>query len=118
MSPTKSASSTSTASALTERSPNTCSPTKLQAQLAANKTVMDEKAMPQFDCAAQEYSIGQGQNQTYISPSDAIASPTTKKLSQIKGKRFMNGKPQTLFAKTLANQTLKMQQAKRDEAQN
>jgi len=79
---------------------------------------MDEKAMPQFDCAAQEYSVGHGQNQTYISPSDAIASPTTKKLSQIKGKRFMNAKPQTLFAKTLANQSLKMRQSKHDGAQN
>ena len=95
MSPTKSASSASTAAALTERSPNTCSPTKSQSQSelleksSANKTIMDEKAMPQFDCAAQQYSMGHGQNQTYISPSDAIASPTTKKLSQIKGKRFM-----------------------------
>ncbi|CAL5871808.1 uncharacterized protein PFLUO_LOCUS6061 [Penicillium psychrofluorescens] len=36
----------------------------------------------------------------YVSPSDDIMSPCTKKLSDIKGKRFKNaGKPQSLFAK-------------------
>ncbi|KAJ5958301.1 Spo12 [Penicillium vulpinum] len=37
---------------------------------------------------------------SYVSPSDDIMSPCTKKLSDIKGKRFKNaGKPQSLFAK-------------------
>ncbi|KAJ5191684.1 Spo12 [Penicillium cinerascens] len=36
----------------------------------------------------------------YVSPSDELMSPCTKKLSDIKGKRFKNaGKPQSLFAK-------------------
>jgi hypothetical protein len=30
----------------------------------------------------------QNQQQSYISPSDTIMSPTTKKLSEMKGKRF------------------------------
>ncbi|BDD62059.1 hypothetical protein MPDQ_001812 [Monascus purpureus] len=37
---------------------------------------------------------------TYVSPSDDIMSPCTKKLSDIKGKRFKTAKkPQSLFAK-------------------
>ncbi|KAJ5197313.1 hypothetical protein N7449_007792 [Penicillium cf. viridicatum] len=37
---------------------------------------------------------------SYVSPSDELMSPCTKKLSDIKGKRFKNaGKPQSLFAK-------------------
>ncbi|KAL1885243.1 hypothetical protein Plec18167_001900 [Paecilomyces lecythidis] len=37
---------------------------------------------------------------TYVSPSDGIQSPCTKKLSDLKGKRFKNaGKPQSLFTK-------------------
>ncbi|EYE93412.1 Spo12 family protein [Aspergillus ruber CBS 135680] len=40
---------------------------------------------------------GQG---SYVSPSDDIMSPCSKKLSDLKGKRFKNvGKPQSLFAK-------------------
>ncbi|KAL9623287.1 MAG: hypothetical protein Q9160_002394 [Pyrenula sp. 1 TL-2023] len=43
------------------------------------------------------------QNENYISPSDAILSPTTQKLSQMKGKRLgsNNIKPRSLFAKTV-----------------
>ncbi|OOF92190.1 hypothetical protein ASPCADRAFT_408780 [Aspergillus carbonarius ITEM 5010] len=37
---------------------------------------------------------------SYVSPSDDIMSPCSKKLSDLKGKRFKNvGKPQSLFAK-------------------
>ncbi|KAI9924441.1 hypothetical protein ASPWEDRAFT_167419 [Aspergillus wentii DTO 134E9] len=37
---------------------------------------------------------------SYVSPSDELMSPCTKKLSDLKGKRFKNvGKPQSLFAK-------------------
>ncbi|ERF69332.1 hypothetical protein EPUS_04037 [Endocarpon pusillum Z07020] len=46
----------------------------------------------------------QAQPQSYISPSDTIMSPTTKKLSEMKGKRFASGKPQSLFAKTVGRQ--------------
>lgn len=95
MSPTKSisASTTPSTTALAERSPNTCSPTKTQT-LTTKK--MDAGSVPRFEHAGQKYTAGHGgqsqgqnQSQTYISPSDAIASPTTKKLSQIKGRRFM-----------------------------
>ena len=50
---------------------------------------------------------GAKQQQSYISPSDNIMSPTTKKLSEIKGRRFGAAKPQSLFAKTLGRQALK-----------
>ncbi|KAI3057032.1 hypothetical protein CBS147352_2053 [Aspergillus niger] len=37
---------------------------------------------------------------SYVSPSDDVMSPCSKKLSDLKGKRFKNaGKPQSLFAK-------------------
>ncbi|CEL09929.1 Putative Spo12 family protein [Aspergillus calidoustus] len=40
------------------------------------------------------------QQASYVSPSDELMSPCSKKLSDIKGKRFKNaGKPQSLFAK-------------------
>ncbi|KAL1957681.1 hypothetical protein VTO42DRAFT_5658 [Malbranchea cinnamomea] len=42
----------------------------------------------------------------YVSPSDGIMSPCTKKLSDLKGKKFKNvGKPQALFAKALAKKS-------------
>ncbi|KAJ5775249.1 uncharacterized protein N7511_000260 [Penicillium nucicola] len=48
----------------------------------------------------QEKVAGEEQPTSYVSPSDDIMSPCTKKLSDIKGKRFKNaGKPQSLFAK-------------------
>ncbi|KAJ9647446.1 uncharacterized protein PV06_00159 [Exophiala oligosperma] len=114
MSPSKTSPS---AGALAERSPNTCSPTKSQSSEKTKQSI-DEKAMPRFNVSAQQYIAGHGQNQTYISPSDAIASPTTKKLSAIKGKRFANAKPQMLFAKTLAKQSLQTRQAEQDKVQN
>ncbi|KAL1995209.1 hypothetical protein VTN49DRAFT_1396 [Thermomyces lanuginosus] len=43
---------------------------------------------------------------TYVSPSDNIMSPCTKKLSDLKGKRFKNAaKPTNLFA-NLSKKTL------------
>ncbi|KIX10014.1 uncharacterized protein Z518_01095 [Rhinocladiella mackenziei CBS 650.93] len=105
MSPTKS--SLTTSNPLNERSPNTSSPTKSK---SAGK--MDETFIPRFEHHAapkQMVNPSQNQNRTYISPSDAITSPTTKKLSEIKGRRFMNTKPQTLFAKTLAKEISKPQ---------
>ncbi|KAL6240439.1 hypothetical protein RBB50_012640 [Rhinocladiella similis] len=116
MSPSKASSSSS---ALAERSPNTCSPTKSQSpEKIMTKPSIDEKPLPRFNFTSQQYTAGHGQNQTYISPSDAIASPTTKKLSAIKGKRFANAKPQTLFAKTLAKQSLQTRQAEQGNVQN
>ena len=49
---------------------------------------MDEKTIPRFELNTNT-TLGYGASSTtYISPSDAIRSPTTKKLSEIKGKRF------------------------------
>jgi hypothetical protein len=50
------------------------------------------------------------QKQTYVSPSDNILSPTSKKLNEIKGKRFASGKPQSLFAKTVSRQGMKSEE--------
>lgn len=47
---------------------------------------------------------------TYVSPSDNILSPTSKKLSEIKGKRFAAGRPQSLFAKTVSRQNMKSEE--------
>ncbi|EED18186.1 conserved hypothetical protein [Talaromyces stipitatus ATCC 10500] len=41
----------------------------------------------------------QSNRANYVSPSDDIMSPCTKKLSDLKGKRFKAGKPTSLFAK-------------------
>ncbi|EXJ79865.1 hypothetical protein A1O3_08150 [Capronia epimyces CBS 606.96] len=104
MSPTKTVSSsslvnsnsTSTSTPLFERSPNTASPSKTKSSTSSKTiTTMDDKPVPRFDHTAQKYTVtaalgqSQSQSQTYISPSDAMQSPTTKKLSEIKGRRFM-----------------------------
>ncbi|PGH08621.1 hypothetical protein GX51_01141 [Blastomyces parvus] len=50
---------------------------------------------------------GKSEKGHYISPSDGIMSPCTKKLSDLKGKRFKNaGKPQTLFAKAIGKKSI------------
>ncbi|EEH46093.2 uncharacterized protein PADG_02243 [Paracoccidioides brasiliensis Pb18] len=50
---------------------------------------------------------GKSEKGTYVSPSDGIMSPCTKKLSELKGKRFKNaGKPQTLFAKAIGRKSI------------
>ncbi|KAJ5562859.1 Spo12 [Penicillium sp. DV-2018c] len=68
----------------------------------------DKTDMKGSDISSMEYhrQVLQGkvaseeQPTSYVSPSDDIMSPCTKKLSDIKGKRFKNaGKPQSLFAK-------------------
>jgi hypothetical protein len=69
-------------SPLTERSANSLSPTK-----PVSKSPGDNKfSMPRFEMPQRVKD--ETDSQTYISPSDAIRSPTTKKLSEIKGKRF------------------------------
>ncbi|KIW97122.1 uncharacterized protein Z519_02514 [Cladophialophora bantiana CBS 173.52] len=115
MSPTK-------AAPLTERSPNAASPSKPP---SPGKLALEDadRAMPRFEPRPQRGECMQNRyqnmgNQTYISPSDAIRSPTTKKLSEIKGRRFMNAKPQTLFAKTLAKENLKAHAQGQDETQH
>ncbi|PGH31024.1 hypothetical protein GX50_06182 [[Emmonsia] crescens] len=50
---------------------------------------------------------GKSEKGHYISPSDGIMSPCTKKLSDLKGKRFKNaGKPQSLFAKAISKKSI------------
>ncbi|KLJ09203.1 hypothetical protein EMPG_15371 [Blastomyces silverae] len=50
---------------------------------------------------------GKSEKGHYISPSDGIMSPCTKKLSDLKGKRFKNaGKPQMLFAKAIGKKSI------------
>ncbi|OAL35606.1 hypothetical protein AYO20_05225 [Fonsecaea nubica] len=124
MSPTK-----ATQGPLAEKCPNPTSPAKTAAQDVTGKDKFKGAFadagkggihMPRFEVPQQQQrhqiqtqnqpTCGAG-TQTYISPSDAIRSPTTKKLSEIKGRRFMNAKPQTLFARTLAKENQKAQLA-------
>ncbi|KAL9601728.1 MAG: hypothetical protein Q9219_002339 [cf. Caloplaca sp. 3 TL-2023] len=51
---------------------------------------------------------------TYVSPSDMIMSPATKKLEALKGKRFGKAKGQSLFADTMRKDVA----AARDEKGN
>lgn len=97
---------------LVERSPNTFPPTKSSTpdkfSFVDEKTAIPRFEPPQLRTSTQPQDQA-GASQNYISPSDAIRSPTTKKLSEIKGKRFMNAKPKTLFAQTVARENIKAQ---------
>lgn len=95
MSPTK-----TTAGPLTERCPNPTSPSKVAST---------EKTAPSNDIvnmpATAAFPIRNDQTTSYISPSDAMMSPTSKKLSEIKGRKLagtkqLNGRE--LFAKARA----------------
>ncbi|GFF28159.1 protein BNS1 [Aspergillus udagawae] len=76
---------------------------------AANQDKVNELKSASGNPDSMEYhrSVLQGKLQnedknqaSYVSPSDDIMSPCSKKLSDLKGKRFKNaGKPQSLFAK-------------------
>ncbi|KAJ5573652.1 Spo12 [Penicillium hispanicum] len=75
----------------------------------ANANMGDKTDLKAADISSMEYhrqvlqgklESGDKQPTAYVSPSDDIMSPCTKKLSDLKGKRFKNaGKPQSLFAK-------------------
>ncbi|KAJ5689140.1 hypothetical protein N7462_003532 [Penicillium macrosclerotiorum] len=75
----------------------------------ANANTGDKSDLKAADLSSMEHhrqilqgklESGEKQPSAYVSPSDDIMSPCTKKLSDIKGKRFKNaGKPQSLFAK-------------------
>jgi hypothetical protein len=86
---------------LAELSPNKTSPTKPTSQ--ASDHIFQPSGLLKDENAAQQY---QQSKQSYVSPSDTIMSPTTKKLSEIKGRRFGSGKPQSLFAKTVEKRAL------------
>ena len=91
---------------LAELSPNTTSPTKAKTEATASA---DLKFRPESLKDENTNQQHQGK-QSYISPSDTIMSPTTKKLSEIKGRRFGSAKPQSLFAKTLGKQALRSEE--------
>lgn len=76
---------------LADLSPNTISPQKSSTQDDLSKQ-FSKDTMP---------TTNSEQAATYISPSDAMLSPTSKKLSEIKGRRFGNAKPTSLNAKNL-----------------
>ncbi|RHZ44972.1 Spo12 family protein [Aspergillus thermomutatus] len=90
-----------TTAPLADRSTNT--------HLAANQDKVNDLKSASGNLNSMEYhrSVLQGKLQnedknqaSYVSPSDDIMSPCSKKLSDLKGKRFKNaGKPQSLFAK-------------------
>ncbi|CAP96655.1 hypothetical protein E8E15_006423 [Penicillium rubens] len=86
---------TTQAQPLADRSTNT--------HLSADKTDLkgsDISSMEYHRQVLQGKVVSEEQPTSYVSPSDDIMSPCTKKLSDIKGKRFKNaGKPQSLFAK-------------------
>ncbi|KAJ5287178.1 Spo12 [Penicillium angulare] len=77
--------------------------------LANTNNNVDKTDMKSADLSSMDYhrnvlqgklDNGEKQPGAYVSPSDELMSPCTKKLSDIKGKRFKNaGKPQSLFAK-------------------
>ncbi|KAL5342944.1 Spo12 family-domain-containing protein [Aspergillus crustosus] len=83
---------------LADRSPNT--------HLSTSKD-QDLKSTDKMNSMDYHRRVLQGkiesedkQQASYVSPSDDIMSPCSKKLSDLKGKRFKNaGKPQSLFAK-------------------
>jgi len=97
---------------LHERSTNTTtSPTKSSSTLKmSDSTATSEQPNKGLEYHRQllQSKLEENKDQkTYISPSDTIMSPTTKKLSDLKGKRFGAGagKGQSLFAKAVANRT-------------
>ncbi|KPI42398.1 uncharacterized protein AB675_9839 [Cyphellophora attinorum] len=97
MSPTK-----HTSGPLTERSPNT-SPSKTN---TADKTASNNDLLKMPATAA--FPIRNDQTTSYISPSDAMMSPTSKKLSAIKGRKMAGSKQlngRELFAKARALKT-------------
>ncbi|KAK2766001.1 hypothetical protein FQN54_007516 [Arachnomyces sp. PD_36] len=86
---------------LTSRSTNT------HLSTTSTSGAADEKAMPQKQNGFLRPSEIQQNQSHYVSPSDGIMSPCTKKLSDLKGKRFRTaGKPQSLFAKTIQKRSL------------
>jgi len=80
---------------LSELSPNTTSPTKSSTATDGHKGHSSTlSTMRSWGCSQQKHPT----TTTYISPSDMIMSPTTKKLSEIKGKRFAYVTPSFLYS--------------------
>lgn len=99
---------------LTELSPNTTSPTKSSstttelkfraADVVHNNNKNTSTTYHHHHHNENAAAAAATAEQKYVSPSDHIMSPTTKKLSAIKGKRFGAARPQSLFAKTVGKQ--------------
>jgi len=97
---------TSTKQPLGERSSNLPSPTKSPSKVplppspkSANQTSFAEETgsmdqifkastLSQKPALVRQLSEAHDNGQTYVSPSDDILSPTTKKLSEVKGRRI------------------------------
>ena len=69
---------------LAELSPNTTSPAKASSSNMTSESIKWNRT----DALKDENTAQQNQKQTYVSPSDNILSPVTKKLMGIKDKRF------------------------------
>jgi hypothetical protein len=91
MSPTK-----ATKTPLSDLSPNTTSPSK-SSSTDQKPSDNDLFKMP----ATAAFPIRNENTTNYISPSDAMMSPTTKKLSQIKGRRLAGTKTKQLNSREL-----------------
>ncbi|KAL8710982.1 MAG: hypothetical protein Q9220_004581 [cf. Caloplaca sp. 1 TL-2023] len=90
-------------SPLKSRDVNTSSPTKPTGQKSTTDSTTAEKpkSMEYHRQVLQSRLDEENAKSTYISPSDMIMSPATKKLEALKGKRFGKAKPQSLFANTM-----------------
>ncbi|EAQ86473.1 hypothetical protein CHGG_07726 [Chaetomium globosum CBS 148.51] len=92
----------SSANVLAARDVNTSMPAHGQ-----NHTETDGNTKP--DVMSMEHhrqvfqsKMEQGENKTFISPSDTIMSPCTAKLSAFRNKQVGKGKPKSLFARASA----------------
>ncbi|KAK0512831.1 hypothetical protein JMJ35_004848 [Cladonia borealis] len=105
---------TSPTKPLSTRDINTSSPTKAQTE---NKDGVEKpmKSMDYHRQVLQNRLAEDGGKQVYVSPSDAVLSPCTQKLSAYKGKSFMKAKPQSLFAKMGAGKKSEGLSGKADE---
>ncbi|OJD22630.1 hypothetical protein ACJ73_06021 [Blastomyces percursus] len=105
--------SPSKATPLSDRSTNTHLPTGVAPPMTTGDCGTDLKAATEMSMEyhrqvlKEKMENGKSEKGHYISPSDGIMSPCTKKLSDLKGKRFKNaGKPQTLFAKAIGKKSI------------
>ncbi|KAL9000014.1 MAG: hypothetical protein Q9169_001259 [Polycauliona sp. 2 TL-2023] len=87
-------------SPLKARDVNTSLPSPTKSEKAPTMTDCEKqpKTMEYHRQVLQSRLDEDGSKHTYVSPSDMIMSPATKKLETLKGKRFGKGKGQSLFA--------------------
>ncbi|KAL2262827.1 hypothetical protein VTK26DRAFT_9348 [Humicola hyalothermophila] len=85
---------------LSDRDVNTSMPAQAGAETNTN-TKPDVMSM-EYHRQVFQSKMEQGENKTYISPSDNIMSPCTAKLSAFRTKQVGKVKPKSLFAKASA----------------